>query len=72
MSPNNVVVQIRHASPAAAAEQIACLLRGLRAMTGQGIDRGSIDADTCYVMGSTIDTLIALVGSLDVPVARAA
>ncbi|WP_426287522.1 hypothetical protein [Luteibacter sp. E-22] len=70
---NPTVVHIRQgATPAASLDHAACLLRGLRAMAGQGVEAGGMDADTCYVLGSTLDALIAVVGELDVRMARAA
>lgn len=67
---HHTVVPIRPASTVV--EHAACLLRGLRSVTGQGVATDGLDADTCYLMGSTIDTLIALVGSLDAKLAKAA
>lgn len=67
---HQIVVPIRPSSTAT--EHAACLLRGLRSMVGHGIASDGLDADTCYLMGATIDTLIALVRSLDAQVAQAA
>ena len=71
MSTNHqTVVPIRQG--VAPTDHAACLLRGLRSVADQGVATDGLDADTCYLMGSTIDTLIALVGSLDADLARAA
>jgi hypothetical protein len=58
--------------PVAPIDHAACLLRGLRQMAEQGVEAGGMDADTCYVVGATMDALIAIVRGLDERMARAA
>lgn len=67
------VIHIRQgATPADSIDHASCLLRGIRVLAEQGVDQDGMDADTCYLVGATVDTLIALLAAIDVPVSRAA
>lgn len=41
------------------------LLRGLRELAQQGVERGGMDANACFVFVSSLDAAVALVDTIE-------